>query len=119
MADICTPTPEESDAWDQWVAELPGKTRVVAERFKPWKLYRLKPSGHRATLVSFGEATDGSVLIRVNVSGEYNLLAFERDVFGISPDDLEECELPAADEPLGSAHIDPHEAVKLLGDLPN
>jgi len=34
----------------------------------------------------------------VNITGEYNTIIFPRQVFGISPDDLEECDLPAQSE---------------------
>jgi hypothetical protein len=62
----------------------------------------MKSTGHRVTLYSSGEAEDGKVTLTVVVSAEFNMLAFERRVFGIDPDDLEACDLPAAEEPCGA-----------------
>lgn len=76
--------------------------RAVAERFDPWTLYRLKSTGQRVTLVSFGEGKGDEVTLRVNVSAEYNAVSFERQVFGIAPDDLEACDPPGPGEPVGA-----------------
>lgn len=99
------PTPEELAAWNAWVESRPENVRDLARRLDPWTLYRLKSSGHRVTIYAIDEHNDEPVTLRVNVTGAFNLVAFERCVFGISPGDLEECELPAADEPLGSANL--------------
>jgi hypothetical protein len=98
---IQEPTKELEDDWDRWVAERPPAVRMVAEKFKPWKLYRLKSSGHRVTIVSFGEHQDGATLT-VAVTGDFNFVINDRTVFGIKPDDMEECDLPGPDEKLGS-----------------
>lgn len=103
MANISEPTEEERQSWAEWVASRPDNIRTVAERFDPWKLYRLKSSGHRCTIYSFNsdDRSDAPVSLSVDVTGEFNKIAFARRVFGIDPEDLEECELPAAGEPLG------------------
>jgi len=44
--------------------------------------------------------------LSVIVSGEYNLIIFERKVFGISPNDLTECDLPSEDDVLGTILTD-------------
>ena len=117
MANFAEPTEEQRAGWAEWVAERPEAVRLVAEKFNPWALYRLKTSNHRVTLVSFDEPKDGSpVTLRVNVTGEFNRVAFERCVFGIKPEDLEECDLPGPDEPLGSQGLLP-EQVKALYNL--
>jgi len=94
MARYYNPTTDEEHAWREWVADLPVDVRVIAERFDPWTLYQLKTTGQRVVLYSFSE--DGTVT--VNVLAEFNLIMLERQVFGINPDDLEECDLPDADE---------------------
>ena len=109
------PTPEQAQGWESWVAERPDNVREVARRFDPWTLYRLKSSGHRVTVGAFDEEEDGRVTLRVNVSGEFNFVTFERSVFGIDPNDLEECDLPGPDEPLGSTDW-PIEVVKEMRD---
>src|SRR5262245_17271198 len=97
MADIYPVTDEHVKAWADWAEDRPAVIQALAERFKPWKLYRLLSSGHRVTVQSFFE--DGT--LTVAVLGKYNLVNFERAVFGIDPDDLVECDLPAEGEPLG------------------
>lgn len=101
MANYGEPTEEQIAAWSAWVAERPPSVRTVAERFFPWKLYRLRSSGHRVTIHSFDVGVDDSITLKVDVTGEFNFVAFERRVFGIAPDDLEECDLPSEDEQLG------------------
>ena len=38
----------------------------------------------------------------MNVTGEFNFVTFDRNVFGIYPDDLEPCEIPTPDELTGT-----------------
>lgn len=104
MANVEDPTPERQRQWDVWVRERPPAVREVLEKggVKPWKLYRLKSSGHRVTLCSVVEHEGSPPTFIVDVSGRFNLVAFDRRVFGIQPDDLEECDLPPDDAPLGS-----------------
>ncbi len=96
------PTDDQRQGWDAWLAERPEAVRLVAARFDPWTLYRLKPFGQRVTVQAFDEGVDGIVTLRVAVSGEFNFVTYERSVFGINPDDLEECDLPSDDERLGT-----------------
>ncbi len=71
--------------------------RAIAERLPPWNLYRMKSTGQRCTIAAIAE--DGTV--RVDVTGEFNLIMFGRSVFGIDPNDLEVCDPPGDDEPVG------------------
>lgn len=87
--------------WDEWLAERPAAIRALANQFPPNKLYRLKSSGHRVTIVSYEEHKNGTVGFKVHVSPEFNFVIFERVVFGIPADGLEECDLPSTDEPVG------------------
>jgi len=98
---IFEPTPGQLAEYEKWIAARPPAVAAVARRFQPWKLYRL-PSGHRVTVYSFGEKPDGTVTLTVTVSGDFNLVTFERNVFGVNPDNLTECDLPAAGERLGA-----------------
>lgn len=97
-------------AWNEWLESRPPAIRDLACRFPPNKLYRLKSSGHRVTIASYEEHEDGTVGFRVNVGGDYNCVAFERSVFGIPADGLEECALPGPAELLGSADMSVEEA---------
>lgn len=86
------PSSEDVKRWMEWVAERPSKVKDVAEKVFPWKLYKLKTSGHFVTLYSIDEPKDGSEpTLKVDVSREFNQnLEFERRVFGIRLEDLEE-----------------------------
>jgi hypothetical protein len=84
-------------SWVQWLASRPQVIKDLGARFKPWKLYRMKSTGHRVFCLSFSENNT----ITVAVTGTYNLLSMERQVFGIEPDDLLECDLPGPEEVVG------------------
>jgi hypothetical protein len=98
-------------AWKAWVATRPECVRVLCERLPPDRLYLLKSSGHRVFMYSYQE--NGTVT--VCVTGEYNALTFERLVFGISPDDLEECDLPGPDEVLGAVLTEQEDVDAFIG----
>lgn len=98
MANIEEPTEDHKKEWAEWVAQRPEVVRAIAEKFFPWKLYRMKSTGQRVGIYSFSE--DGT--ITVLVTGAFNKVNFDRQVFGIDPKDLEECELPSPDEAVGT-----------------
>ncbi len=81
--------------WQKWLSERPRVVRDVAARIRPDRLYRL--GEHRCYPVSYGE--DGTVTVAV--TGQFNRVLFSRNVFGIKPDKLTECELPASGEDIG------------------
>lgn len=97
MATIFEMNEQQAQEWKTWLASRPTVVKELAERFPINKLFRLKSSGHRVTLRSYSE--DGTM--SVNATGEYNRILFSRVVFGISPENLEECDLPGPDEDLG------------------
>jgi hypothetical protein len=107
MANIFEPTEQQKSEWDEWVKSRPDRIREIAEKVFPWKLYKLKNGGHRVTVYSIDEPKDKNTIptLKVTVSGDYNLVVFERTVFGIKLEDLEECDLPSPDEPVGSMDI--------------
>lgn len=92
------PTKAMLKSWRKWCASRPPVVRANAERFPPWELLLMKSTGQRVFAVGYNE--DGT--LSVAITGTYNLVLHERQVFGISPDDLEPCELPAASEPVGA-----------------
>jgi len=87
---------ENEPYWSEWLAAQPPRIRALIARYPPNRLYRMA-DGKRVTIVAYRE--DGTVA--VDVSGEFNLVPFERSVFGVDPADLVECELPYADELVG------------------
>lgn len=98
MARIKEPTKKQEAGWRKWVANRPPSVRAIAQQFEPWSLYRMKSTGHRVTIASFFE--DGTM--SVHVTARFNFVFHDRCVFGIDPSDLEPCDLPGADEPVGS-----------------
>ena len=101
MAEFFEPTKEQKIEWGKWVSDRPDDVRRVAERFNPWTLYRMKSTGQRVSVYSYGEQEDGETTLTVNITGDYNRVAFNRQVFGINPNDLEECDLPDKAELVG------------------
>ncbi len=98
MARIIEWDEQQYEDWAQWVALRPKVIQDMCEQFPPYNLYRLKNTGRRVTLHSYSEDNT----LSVNVTGEYNSLMFDRHVFGIKPEDLEECDLPSEGEQLGT-----------------
>lgn len=103
----------DQDAWEDWVSTRPAVIQALCRRLPPDRLYLLKSSGHRVTLHSYSD--DGTVT--VDVAGEYNQVMFERRVFGISPDNLEECDLPGDSESLGAVLTEDDETEQYLDFL--
>lgn len=114
MARLMEPSAKLLAAWNAWVAERPPNVRAVAERFEPWSLYRMKSTGQRVTVVSFGEGEDGTVTLTVNITGQFNFTLFDRQVFGIDPDDLEPCDPPGPDEITGALLVEDAEVEALV-----
>jgi hypothetical protein len=85
------------NGWNEWVQSRPACIQELCGRFPPDRLYRLKDSGDRCTIYSYNEAGT----MTVEITGEYNRCLFERNVFGIAPSNLVECDLPGPDEELG------------------
>jgi len=98
-----------------WRATRPPSIQAIIDALPPWNLYLLKTSAKRVTIYAYDEHEDGTVSLQVNVSGQYNLVMAERRVFGVKPENLEECELPPEDETVGSLDIS-LEVVKELYD---
>lgn len=93
MAVLFEITPEEQE----WINNRPDCVRKMIDRCPPNRLYRLKTTDQRVTLYAYHE----NDTVTVDILGKFNLIDFERRVFGISLDDLEECDLPDPSEPLG------------------
>ena len=102
---------EDTEGWAKWVAERPACVQELIAKLPPDRLYRLHGSGHRVTIYSYCE--DGTV--SVTVSGEFNFVVFERNVFGVKPEDLTECDLPSPEE-LTGAMTDDEAAIEAICD---
>lgn len=89
---LVEPTQENIDSWGKWCEERPAQIAALAKKFPPWKIYRLKPTGHKVTIYSFEENEDSPTL-KVDITQALNPetpLICERRVFGVKPEDLEE-----------------------------
>ena len=89
----------------EWFYGRPAVIQEMIRSHPPNKLYRHKETGQRLLIHSYSEDRTVSVI----VSGKYNRVMFERNVFGTSIDQLEECDLPGPDEPVGVGITDPEE----------
>ena len=98
MAKFMEFTPEQQQEFDAWFAERPPLIQDIVAKYPPDRLYRLKPTKQRVTIQIYH--VDGTVT--VFVSGQYNLCVFDRNVFGISVTDLEECDMPTEEEMTGT-----------------
>jgi len=84
------PSAEQLQGWEEWTNERPAEVAVLARRFPPWELFKLKESGNRVFARSFQEMEGGGVTMTVAVRREFNPdVLFERDVFGIAPESTE------------------------------
>lgn len=96
-------TEEQEAEWAEWVSTRPAVIQEMCALLLPNRLYLLKTTGHRVTIMSYSEDRT----VTVAVTGQYNAVRFDRRVFGIKPEDLEECDLPGPDEKVGTAITDP------------
>ena len=85
--------PEE---FTQWIVERP-QIKDIFESHPPNLLYKMLDTGHRVTIETYND----NQTVTVAITGEFNLVAFERDVFGVLPSNLEECAEPEEDEEVG------------------
>jgi hypothetical protein len=83
---------------NEWLQGRPDCIIDMVKRYPPNVLYRMKSTGQRVTIIAYAEDST----VRVLVSGDYNAIIFDREVFGISLEDLEECDLPDSNERLGT-----------------
>ena len=91
-------TEEQRAGWNEWLASRPPVIQELAAKLPGDRLYRVKATGQRGTIYSYSES--GTVMLVVD--GTYCRVMFGQKVFGLSPDDLEECDLPGPDEEVGS-----------------
>ena len=103
----------DEQVWANWVATRPKVVQDLCKKFRPDTLYLLKTSNQRVTICAYSE--DGTM--SVDVSGDYNALVFDREVFGVKPEHLEECDLPSKSEVLGTLLTDPENVKDYVNSL--
>ncbi|MCK5923538.1 MAG: hypothetical protein KAG66_21565 [Methylococcales bacterium] len=105
-------TTEERKEFFEWAKGLPDKARRSALSHPAVQLYRDARTGHRVYIDSY--ANDGTVTIVV--SGQFNHVAMERNVFGIDVSSLSPCDPPSEDEPVGVTLSD-DEQLELINNM--
>jgi len=98
MAAFMDFTPEQKAEFERWVAERPPDVQEMVKSHPPNLLYRNTVTNQRVCIVSYSE--DGTVTVAV--TGKFNRCMYERNVFGVPLNELEECDLPGPDEELGA-----------------
>lgn len=82
------PTQADIDDWNAFLNDPEhASVRKVAERYPPWEMFELAPTGQVVAVVSYFD--DGTV--KVYVDPAYNSVEDWRtgfEVFGINPDEL-------------------------------
>lgn len=92
MAEFRILSKEQRNIWNDWVETRPPLIKELCARFVPNRLYLLKTTNQRVVIGSYSEDNT----LTVYVAKEFNpgRLFTGQGVFGIKPDDLEECDLP-------------------------
>jgi hypothetical protein len=83
--------------FNAWLADRPQSIQDLAARFPPDRLFRIATTGKRGYVYSYSE--DGTMTLAV--TGQFNRVLFGQRVFGLTPEDLTECDLPETGEVLG------------------
>jgi hypothetical protein len=102
----------------EWLEGRPPIIQKLARSHPPYKLFLLKSTadetrgypGQRVWVVSMNE--NGTVT--VCVSKWFNRVGMERQVFGIKPEDLEECDLPLEGEIVGCGNLTTDDARAII-----
>lgn len=79
----------------EWFNSRPAAVQEAVRKRPGDKLYRMKSTGHKVFICSYDEPVTeeqkGDITVTVAVTAKFNEgLGFERRVFGIQLDDLEE-----------------------------
>ena len=102
----------QQQEFDAWVAARPPQIQAMIQNHPPDRLYRNKAyQGTQRVVITAYHEDD---TLSVAVLGMYNCCAYERNVFGVKPSDLEECDLPAEGELLGAALTDPDQIEEFI-----
>lgn len=97
MTPLFEPSAEQEAGYVAWCQSRPEAIRAVAERFRPWRIYRLKETGQFVRARSFCEPEKAGQSVTMTIAVlacVENLGGFEYGVFGVSPDSLEQVEAP-------------------------
>lgn len=82
-------SPEMEAEWKAWVESRPEVVKKMAEQFPANRVFRFKTTGHNVILYSYDENGTMTVLVLKQFNPD-KIILFDRRVFGIRPEDLEE-----------------------------
>lgn len=77
--------------YEGWLAGRPKRVREMVEAHPPDRLYRLKTTGQYVTIEAYAEDGTVRVVVWAVLNPSYPV---SFDVFGVDPEDLEECDIP-------------------------
>lgn len=91
-------TERQEKIWADWVAARPQVIQDIIAKydFRFDRLYRLKTTGQRVLISEYYE--DGTVVVSVLQKFNRGYMPLDKAVFGIKPEDLEECDWEGAVE---------------------
>ena len=75
---------------EEWIKDKPDVIKKLYHSHPPDRLYMLTTIDLRVTLISYEE----SGTMTVEISNDFNNVFFERQIFGIKPETLVECDMP-------------------------
>ena len=82
-------TEEEQKEWDEWLQSRPPQIRELAERVSPLNLYKIKKTGNIGFPVRYTEDEPPTISLALTFEHDPSIF-FERTVFGLLEDDIEE-----------------------------
>lgn len=91
-------TGEKLEEYNKWLKSRPRTIQKLCQKCPPDRLYRIRDTGERCYIVAYSEDRT----IRVAITGKYNYTMIDKTVFGLLPEDLEECDGPEPDEKIGT-----------------
>lgn len=95
----------DDDLLQLWTSTRPAVIQEMLKSHPPGRLYRMRSTGHRVEIYSYSE----NRTVTVSITGRYNFVVMDRQVFGIPIEDLTECDLPAECEAVGSLNLSPQQ----------
>jgi len=96
-------TTEQEAAWAEWLSARPQAIQDIVAKYnlRPDNLYQLKETGQIGYIHSLNER--GTLTMDfTDTFNQHNLYMSNRRVFGLNPEDLEECDLPEGVEVIKS-----------------
>lgn len=94
------PTLKQRTSFERWVSErAPEIAEEIRDRkLEPWRIYRLKATGERVTIIAILEPVSGGRGMKLSVLSETKFnpkLNQDYEIENVPPEDLEPCAPPS------------------------